>query len=88
MFYYFQLKVAQIEWNYNIKTLNEKISLLTPTTEDTGTEHPSRHQRLLKKRVFELERTAKHMHHTNEQLQSKILKLEEEVQILQQLSYR
>lgn len=85
--FYLQLKVAQIEWNYTLKTLNEKINSLTPSVEET-TEHPSRHQRVLKKRVFELERTTKHLHHSNEQLQTKVLKLEEEIKILQRYSYR
>lgn len=80
--------MAQIEWNYNLKTLNEKISSLLPSMEETAMEHPSRHQRLLKKRVFDLERTAKHLHHSNEQLQTKMLKLEEEIKILQRFSYR
>lgn len=84
------MKVAQIEWNYNLKALNEKISTWTPQTEETvsSEQHPSRHQRILKKRIFELERTTKRMHHANEQLQSKVLKMEEEIKILQRLPYR
>lgn len=80
--------MAQIEWTYNLKTLNEKISALTPPADEIAAEHPSRHQRFLKKRVFDLERTTKHLHRSNEQLQSRILKLEEEIAILQRVSYR
>lgn len=78
-----QLKAAQLEWNFNWKNLIEKRSV-RPEVEDVQSgDHPSRHRRILKKHILDLERNSKHLKHTNEELQRKILKLEEEMQIIQ-----
>lgn len=79
-----QLKVAQLEWNYNWKTLNEKLSSGTNVhIEDIPQEHSSRHQRLLRKHLMEVQKTTKHLHKENEELRTKMLKMEEEIKILQ-----
>nr|XP_022907876.1 protein scabrous [Onthophagus taurus] len=72
-----QMKALQIEWSQTFNALTSKKGSL-PTLD-----HPSRHQRTLRKHVVDVERTAKHLKRTNEALQTKILKLEEEMQILQ-----
>lgn len=77
-----QLKAAQLEWNFNWKNLIEK-KTVTPLEETLNNEHPSRHRRIMKKHITDLERTAKHLKHTNEELQRKVLKLEEEMHIIQ-----
>lgn len=81
-FLLFQLKVAQLEWNYNWKTLNEKLSAANVPQEIETTEHSSRHQRLLRKRIFDVEKVTKHLHRANQELQSKLAKLETEVRVL------
>lgn len=79
-----QLKAAQLEWNFNWKNLIEKKTVV-PLQEEgqTSDQHPSRHRRIMKKHILDLERTTKHLRHTNEELQRKVLKLEEEIQIVQ-----
>lgn len=74
-----QLKAVQLEWNFNWKNLAEKDSVLIP--EDTD-KNP-RHQKMLKKHILALERTTVELRETNEELQNKLFKLEEEVRILQ-----
>lgn len=84
-----QLKAAQIEWNYNWKKLNENKSLPSLTLEDDnnnnnkGQPRSSRHQRILKKHVIDLEKNTKSLKRNNEELNRRILKLEEEIKILQ-----
>lgn len=77
-----QLKAAQLEWNFNWKNLIEK---KTQIDEEKLIEqnHPSRHRRIMKKHMIDLERTTKHLKHINEELQRKVTKLEEELQIVQ-----
>lgn len=80
----FQLKAAQLEWNYNLKALNEKISSAKElSVEDTSPEKSTRHQRLLRKRVIDIERLTKRLHKENGDIGSKLLRLEEEIKILQ-----
>lgn len=75
-----QMKALQLEWNYNWNSLNERRS--TVSLENLN-DHPSRHQRILRKHIMDLEKVSKHLRRANEELQTKILKLEEEMQILQ-----
>lgn len=88
IYHLFQLKVAQLEWNYNWKTLNEKLSGTDLPQEAETTEHSSRHQRLLRKRIFAVEKVTKHLHRGNQELQLKLTKLEEEMRVLQKQSQR
>lgn len=78
-----QLKVAQLEWNYNWKILNEKLSDANSSQEE-NIGHSSRHQRLLRKRIFDLEKVTKHLHRTNQEIQSRLSKLGVEMQSLQE----
>lgn len=77
-----QLKATQLEWNYNWRKMTENKSSLPLTLDDNP--HASRHQRILKKHVVELEKNAKKLKRNNEELRGRILKLEEEMRILQQ----
>ncbi|KAF5296556.1 hypothetical protein FQA39_LY12474 [Lamprigera yunnana] len=77
-----QLKASQLEWNYNWKKMNENKSSAPITLEDGP--HTSRHQRILKKHVIDLEKSSKKLSRTNEELRNRVLKLEEETRILQQ----
>lgn len=80
----FQLKAAQLEWNYNWKKLSENNSVPPPISEERDVPSRSpRHQRLLKKHITELEKTTKTYRRASEELRSRILKLEEEMRILQ-----
>ncbi|KAK5642490.1 hypothetical protein RI129_008657 [Pyrocoelia pectoralis] len=76
-----QLKATQLEWSYNWKKINENKSAPL-SLEDTS--HSPRHQRLLKKHIVDLEKNSKQLKRTNEELRLRILKLEEEMRILQQ----
>ncbi|XP_031348512.1 protein scabrous [Photinus pyralis] len=76
-----QLKATQLEWSYNWKKINENKSI--PLLLDDTPRSP-RHQRLLKKHVVDLEKNTRQLKRTNEDLRLRILKLEEEVRILQQ----
>lgn len=81
-----QLKAAQLEWNFNWKNLIEKKTVLPIIGDELRPsidEHPSRHRRIMKKHVLDLERNTKHLKRTNEELQRKLLKLEEEIQMMQ-----
>ncbi|KAI4471318.1 fibrinogen/tenascin/angiopoeitin [Holotrichia oblita] len=77
------MKALQLEWNFNWNSLNEKRSAALPLPLENLNDHPSRHQRILRRHIVDLEKTSKHLRHANEDLQTKILKLEEEVHILQ-----
>lgn len=46
-------------------------------------QHPSRHQRILKKHILSLEKTSKQLRHETDHLKTKLLKVEEEMQLLQ-----
>ncbi|KAF5280570.1 hypothetical protein FQR65_LT00321 [Abscondita terminalis] len=76
-----QLKVAQLEWNYNWQKMNKDKSSTVLTLEDNH--HGPRHQRILKKHVLDLERTSNKLKRDNEVLRSRMLKLEEEMRISQ-----
>lgn len=78
-----QMKALQLEWNFNWNSLNEKRSAALPLPLENLNDHPSRHQRILRRHIVDLEKASKHLRHANEDLQTKILKLEEEVHILQ-----
>ncbi|XP_068903607.1 protein scabrous [Tenebrio molitor] len=77
-----QLKAAQLEWNHNWQILNEKKMTMEPSSEQPVA-HPSRHQRLLKKHVVDLEKASKSLHRDNERLKTRFLKVEEELELLQ-----
>ncbi|KAG5885039.1 hypothetical protein JTB14_018635 [Gonioctena quinquepunctata] len=74
-----QLKATQIEWNQNWKILNEK----SPSLENEIMSHPSRHQRVIKQHIVRLEKSSKTLHKENYFLKSKLLKMEDEMRILQ-----
>lgn len=62
----------------------EKNEHLTPLEESSNAAaRPSRHHRLMKKHIIQLEKSTTELHRSSEELQSKVLKLEEEVHILQ-----
>lgn len=80
------MKAAQLEWNYNWSQLNEQKISLPLTFDERG--HTSRHQRVLKKHVVDLEKRAQTMKKVNDELTSRVLKLEEEIRILQNANTR
>lgn len=82
MFLLLQLKAAQLEWTHNWQILNEKKLTMDPSDEQPIT-HPSRHQRLLKKHIGDLEKTSKALHRENERFKTRFLKVEEELELLQ-----
>ncbi|RZC36719.1 hypothetical protein BDFB_012275, partial [Asbolus verrucosus] len=82
MFVLLQLKAAQLEWNHNWQILNEKKMTMEPSSEQPVA-HPSRHQRLLKKHIVDLEKTSKALHRENERIKTRFLKVEEELALLQ-----
>lgn len=85
-----QLKAAQLEWNHNWQILNEKKSTIEISSSVEGggespppMTHLSRHQRLLKKHIADLEKTSKALHRENEHFKTRFLKVEEELELLQ-----
>ena len=77
-----QLKAAQLEWNHNWQILSEKkMTIESPSEQPLA--HPSRHQRLLKKHVVDLEKASKALHRENERIKTRFLKVEEELELLQ-----
>lgn len=82
MFLLLQLKAAQLEWAHNWQILNEK-KLTMDSSSEQPIAHPSRHQRLLKKHIGDLEKTSKALHRENERFKTRFLKVEEELELLQ-----
>lgn len=78
-----QLKAAQLEWTHNWQILNQKKQTIEDPSSDIPQAHPSRHQRLLKKHVIDLEKSSKILHRENERLKTRFLKVEEELELLQ-----
>ncbi|XP_025835773.1 protein scabrous-like, partial [Agrilus planipennis] len=75
-----QLKSTQLEWAHNWKKLNDYTpSSLSGSPPEEFKDHPSRHQRLLKKHIIDLEKIAKRLNKRNDDLEAKIIKLEEQV---------
>lgn len=75
-----QLKAAQVEWNYNLKKINDAESIQP----DDNQNHASRHHRLLRKHIIDLEKTAKGLKKTDEDLKTKITKLQDDIQNLKE----
>lgn len=80
---FLQLKAVQLEWNHNWKVLNEKKASMELVNDPVSTTHPSRHQRILKKHILSLEKTSKQLRHETDHLKTKLLKMEEEMLLIQ-----
>ncbi|KAK9891406.1 hypothetical protein WA026_014644 [Henosepilachna vigintioctopunctata] len=75
------MKAVQLETTYNAKKLQEMQN--RDISKEIPTDRPYRHQRVLKKHIIELEKNSKAMHKENIHMKTKLLRLEEEIRLLQ-----